>query len=55
MWGEVLAEDCLAEYYAAFAPERSKRRRYTLENAIKAGRLQRARRRRRPPAYAANK
>ena len=47
-WGERLAEGLLDEYNAAFAPERDKRRRYTLENAIEAGRLQRARRRRRP-------
>ena len=47
-WGEVLAEGFLDEYDAAFAPEREKRRRYMREKAIEAGRVQRARRRRRP-------
>ena len=47
-WGEVLAEDNLEKYNAAFAPEHSKQRRHTLENTVEAGRLQRARRRRRP-------
>ena len=47
-WGEVLAESHLDEYEIAFAPEHDKRRRYTLENAIEARRIQQARRRRRP-------
>ena len=47
-WGEVLAEESLEMYNAAFAPERNKQRRHALENAVEASRIQRARRRRRP-------
>ena len=47
-WDEVIAEDNLEKYNAAFAPEHSKQKRHALENTIEAGRIQRARRRRRP-------
>ena len=47
-WGEVLAEDSLEKYNAAFELERSKQRRHAFENIVEAGRIQRARRRRRP-------